>query len=103
MMYGSRGCTGRPGALDCQNSILLVPAWSTPEECKFASTDIVNCDTNDPKVNRRGCASPFAAPPVLNTTLNLGWALVFEDPLTRGVWLGKSIPTLAARDRPLIV
>jgi hypothetical protein len=25
-MYGSRGCTGRPGALDCQNCILPVPA-----------------------------------------------------------------------------
>ena len=39
-----------------------------------------------------GCASPYAAPPVLTTTLNLRWMLVFEDPIDRTLWLGKAIP-----------
>ena len=29
---------------------------------------------------------------MLTTTLNLGWALVFEEPITRGLWLGKATP-----------
>ena len=29
---------------------------------------------------------------MLTTTLNLGWALLFEEPLSRGLWLGKGTP-----------
>ena len=76
--------------------------WCTPEECKFSSTDALSCESpacgsaecTNGKFNRQGCASPFAAPPVLTTALNLGWALVYEDPIERSLWLGKATPEL---------
>ena len=66
-------------------ALLLVIVVCSDHNCN-------NPDPTSPDHIHSGCASPYAAPPVLTTALNLRWMLLFEDPVDRSLWFGKAVP-----------
>ena len=65
--------------------------WTTPESSNLA-------DRDEPTI-------PYASTGIHAVPIYLKWMLVFEEPETRTLWLGKATPRdwLAAREAPLAV